>query len=1029
MHLNSALARKSESLFVAGNTCPSLLKCLSILFFLLWEALFPHPASPDVANPRIFVLNSYHYGMPFSDDEVRGLISVLPSQCQFFVEYMDCKRMYGNAAYLQLLLEQYRLKYAGERFDAVVSLDDDAFQFLLRHRDKLFPGTPVVFCGVNHLEKEMLQEQEGFTGVVETTDIADSIEIGLHLHGEIENVFVITDNTTSGRVNRAVIEEIDHSRRFPARFLFLDPGTGLTMEELLERLKDVPRRSIVYHSDFFQDRDGQTLDPENVMAAVSQASPAPVYVHGGMYVGHGAVGGKVNSGLYQGEAAGRLLNRILKGEPVEQIPVQWSGITRYTFDWEQLERWDVLESALPQGSVVINRKVSFHERHRTMILGAAAVFVLQSFLILYLVWNISHRRTVQKALQESERRLRAVFQAAINVAFIITDARDPEPLVLEFSPGAERLFGYSRNEMVGHPVSVLHLEEDIRRFPEIHRMMREGGEGFSGETTLVRKSGERFPALFTTYPLTDHQKNMVAALGVSIDISALRHAQAALKESEEKYRTVVHNALDAIFIAQDGVIKFPNPVTLQMLCYTEEELARIPFLEHVHPEDRQMVADRHQRRLKGEQVPATYTFRGMNKEGQIKWLMTNLTRIDWEGKPAVLCFMRDITSQRFLEAQLLQAQKLDAVGTLAGGIAHDFNNLLQAVQGYAEVLLMDVPDGKPGHNELMQIRRAATRGSELTRQLLTFSRKVAPSLKPVDVNRIVVNLREILDRTIPKMIHIKLQLVGNLWRIHADASQMEQVLMNLALNARDAMPEGGELIVETGNVSLDEAYHAVHPEITPGDYVRLSISDTGHGMDKDVMQRIFDPFFTTKAAGKGSGLGLAMAYGIVKNHHGHIICQSRPGEGTRFEILFPAIQETEEHEEETANEQLRGGTETILLVDDEEWIRDSTSKLLRAYGYHVLTAPDGESALERFAAEKEIHLVLLDLMMPGMGGRECLVRLLESDPQTRVIVASGFTTHDSSQDILTLGARASVPKPFQLRQLLQVVREVLDADG
>ena len=383
-----------------------------------------------------------------------------------------------------------------------------------------------------------------------------------------------------------------------------------------------------------------------------------------------------------------------------------------------------------------------------------------------------------------------------------------------------------------------------------------------------------------------------------------------------------------------------------------------------------------------------------------------------------------------MEAQLLQAQKMEAVGTLAGGIAHDFNNLLQAVQGYAELLLMRKKEGEHGWRDLKEIIHAAKRGAELTQQLLTFSRKVESKKRPLDLNQEVEELRKLLERTIPKMIEVKLQLSDDLQAINADAVQLKQVLMNLAVNAKDAMPGGGSLLIETENVILDQEFCRKYAEVKPGDYVQLTISDSGHGMNKETVEHMFDPFYTTKEVGKGTGLGLAIVYGIIKDHEGYIMCHSEPREGTAFKIYLPALLDgMETTEEEPAETTVTGGTETILLVDDEVSLLGMGKDLLTRFGYTVLTSPDGESALELFQQEKErIDLVVLDLIMPGMGGRRCLEELLKIDSHAKVLVASGHSPDERTKEVLNAGAKAFVSKPYKFKQMLKAVREVLDRD-
>jgi signal transduction histidine kinase/ActR/RegA family two-component response regulator len=383
-----------------------------------------------------------------------------------------------------------------------------------------------------------------------------------------------------------------------------------------------------------------------------------------------------------------------------------------------------------------------------------------------------------------------------------------------------------------------------------------------------------------------------------------------------------------------------------------------------------------------------------------------------------------------MQAQLLHAQKMEAVGTLAGGIAHDFNNMLQAVLGYGQLLLFGKEKDEPGYKDIQEIVSAAGRGRELTRQLLTFSSKVESKRQPLNLNHQVEQVRKLLERTIPKMIAIEIHLADDLETIDADPAQMEQVLMNLAVNAKDAMPEGGRLVIETTNTTLDDDYCKAHLEARTGDYVLLTVSDTGHGMDRKTQARIFEPFFTTKGPGKGTGLGLAMVYGIVKSHDGYIMCYSELGEGTTFKIYLPVIERRgETAEPKEAEVSPRGGTETILLVDDELAIRKLGERVLRSAGYTVVAAPDGESALELYRKEHEhIDLVMLDLIMPGMGGKRCLEELVIVNPHVKVIIATGYSANGHTKTALEAGARGCISKPYDARQMLKEVRDVLDED-
>ena len=506
-------------------------------------------------------------------------------------------------------------------------------------------------------------------------------------------------------------------------------------------------------------------------------------------------------------------------------------------------------------------------------------------------------------------------------------------------------------------------------------------------------------------------------------------------EITERYRQLVENASEGIVIIQEGMLRFCNPKTLEITGFSEEELTNRAFVELLQPQDQRNVLGYFGNPLDIQQETTTHAFRIVAKDGNIKWLETNTVSIIWEDKSAWLIFLTDITERKraekekeTIQKQLLQAQKMEAVGTLAGGIAHDFNNLLQIVQGYADLLIHSMNHDERQYLALQNIIGATKRGAELTRQLVTFSRTAESHRLPLDLNQKVQNVKELLGRTIPKMIDIELQLTDDLRFVHADPTHVEQMVMNLVVNAKDAMLDGGKLIIKTENVILNEEFCRIHPDANPWMYALLTVADNGHGIDKETLDHIFEPFYTTKEVGKGTGLGLAMVYGIVKSHRGFVSCSSQPGEGTTFKVYLPTVeQEVARVEEKKTKASVQGGKERILLVDDEEIIRDLGVQILGEFGYAVLTAPNGESALELYRNKpNEIDLVILDLFMPGMGGMRCLEELLKINPHVRIIISSGYVVNGSTEKTIEERTRGYISKPFDREQILSLIREALD---
>jgi len=517
----------------------------------------------------------------------------------------------------------------------------------------------------------------------------------------------------------------------------------------------------------------------------------------------------------------------------------------------------------------------------------------------------------------------------------------------------------------------------------------------------------------------------MAAIGVILDTTRRRK----LDDTRLRLATAVEQVAETIVITDtEGTILYVNPAFENITGYSREEV--------VGNDSRILKCDRHDNnfyRQIRDTIAGGKVWSGrlmtQSKDGRLFEEEATVSPIKDESGTIMnyVAVKRDVTKEVSLQKQLLHAQKMEAIGTLAGGIAHDFNNLLQVTLGYSELLLQNKTEKDSEYADLQKIFLAAKSGAELVRRLLTFSRKVEPTPIPLNLNRQIMQVERVLARTIPKMVHIQLNLAPDLPDINADPNQMEQILMNLAVNARDAMPEGGSLTIGTQSVTLGEEYRGYHKGFQPGEYVLLTVHDTGYGMDKATIEHIFEPFFTTKELGRGTGLGLAMVYGIVTQHAGHVTCCSEVGKGTTFEVYLPAITKALEAGGESWADVPAGGTETILLVDDEDQVRELGERILTKRGYSVLSATNGVQALDMYRQQKErIGLVILDLIMPFMGGKECLREILKIDPLVKVLVASGYSADTSRGECLKLGAKGFVPKPFGFKELLRQVRNTLD---
>jgi PAS domain S-box-containing protein len=628
----------------------------------------------------------------------------------------------------------------------------------------------------------------------------------------------------------------------------------------------------------------------------------------------------------------------------------------------------------------------------------------------------------EEALRKSEQLYRSLFENTGTATFVAEN----DFTISQVNAKGEELSGYSREEIEGRMKTTDFVApEDLARAIKYHFARRAPSDEAPSEYefTLRNRQGD-VKTVFIQSGIIPQTKQTIASI---FDITPRKKAEDALRESQEKYRLLFENASDAIFISQDGIIKFPNPSVLNLIGYSAEELAHMAFTDLVHPADRTMVRERYQKRMAGAQdVPVTYSHRLINKTGDELLVELSSVRINWEGRPATLNFLRDTTQQKKMESQLQQAHRMESVGTLAGGIAHDFNNLLMGIQGNVSLIMSEVDGDHPHYERLGSIEQYVKRGAELTQQLLGFSRGGKYEVKPSDLNSIVDRSVDIFGRT-KKEIRIHKKYHKEIYTVEIDQGQIEQVLLNLYVNAWQAMPAGGDLYLQTENVILDENY-VVSYDIEPGSFVKLSITDTGIGMDAAIRQQIFDPFFTTKEKDRGTGLGLASAYGIIKNHGGIISVYSEPGEGTTFNIYLPATEKNIDNRPSSYQELIQG-SEVILLVDDEEMILKIGKDMLEKLGYEVVLAETGRKALEIYEKDQNtIDMVILDMIMPDMSGSETYNRLKEINPAIKTLLSSGYSINGKAQKILNSGCQGFIQKPFNLTNLSQKIRSILDAE-
>lgn len=637
----------------------------------------------------------------------------------------------------------------------------------------------------------------------------------------------------------------------------------------------------------------------------------------------------------------------------------------------------------------------------------------------------------------------AVQQAHESILITTADMESSGPKVVFVNHAFAQMTGYSPEEVLGKSPQILLRTRTKAETQDGWKEQLSRGEYYSGETINYRKDGSQYIVEWQVAPVRNQNGTVTHFVSIQHDITERKKVEQKLQEREQQYRILVEHAPEAIVVLDADTGRFIdiNENATKLWGLSKEEMLKYGPIElstATQPDGRlsmEVGAERINEALLGGTPVFEWTHR--SAAGDSFLCEVRLVRLPEAGRNLIRGSVTDISKRKQaeeelknLQQQLLHMQKMEAIGQLAGGIAHDFNNILMGITSYCELILMKLPEADAIAQDIRTIYRVADHGSSLTRHLLAFSRRQVLEPKVLDMNRVLSNMENLLRRLLGEDIELTLIPERYLGRVKADPTQMEQIIVNLAVNARDAMPEGGGLIIRTGNIELNEKYSSEHLGVVAGNYVLLSVSDIGHGMEESVISHIFEPFFTTKEHGKGTGLGLSRVYGIVKQSGGHITVHSRPNEGTTFEVFLPRI-EMMPGEIAAAAEpgNVIAGNETILLVDDNEQVKSALGAILGMRGYKVLEAENGPKALELVENHPgNIDLLVTDMVMPNMNGRELAEILSSQRPQLKVIFMSGFTEDFVLRQGLTEGT-AFLRKPASASDLLQKVREMLDSNS
>ena len=815
---------------------------------LVWVFFLPSQAHAEKEKRNILYINAYHNGYQWSDEILEGIREVLSNgrfKIDLQIEYMDTKK-YLYEPVNSSLFRLYKEKFVNEDFNVIIVSDNHAFNFVIEHRNELFPGIPLVFCGMNNYESADTSSGN-LTGIVENFDLISTLNVARKLHPYRTKMVVVGDQSMTGRsIEQQVYTMLkQYKEKLEVEFWF-----NLSLDETKEKVEKLPDDTFLFFSPWYQTVKGKFYSAEEVMEAIYAHSSVPIYTAWEFLLGHGAVGGRLLSGLHHGKMAAEMALRILNGEKADNIPVVTEPTGTYKFDYNVMKKLKINPQLLPEGAIIINSPKAFYELPKELFWTIMVSFLLLVVVLVFLVLTMRERRKVERKVVEQ-----LSFQETL---------MDTIPQLVSWKDTNGHYLGANRTFTDFFGIGT----------PEV--VMSRTTAAVVGDNDYVKWSVE---------------------------------ADTAVVERQEEFRKLRKKIVD--HRGKTGWL----------------EVNKVPL---------------------------------RNQSGRIIGILTTA---------------ENITKEQNLEKQLIQSQKMEAIGTMAGGIAHDFNNILTSIINSTELALGDVEENSRTAKDLERVLKAARRGSRVVKQILSFSRPSKEGFRPTDLAAVIHEVLGLMDASLPSNISVKSSINTHGFLVEADPTQVHQVILNLCTNAFHALRENGGILqvhVEAAFLNPDQAAPL---NVVPGEYLKITVADNGPGISPEIIDNIFDPFFSTKDITEGTGLGLSVVHGIVKGHRGGLRMESKIGMGTGFEIFLPRSKVIHLEEQEIAEAQDSIGYNILFVEDDEDQLI-TIPRILESLGHNVTAVDDPEKAIRIIEEQKDrIDLIISDYDMPAMRGTKLAERL------------------------------------------------------